>query len=131
MRSVERASRALDADEQRRLGGAEISLEHVSVIRVHDARAVGRRGRRGCTAPPPRGRCAPALAMCVWTMCGRKSRRIAEHARERGVVVQRRQLAAQARQVLDGRRGRQQIAHVAFALAQRAVDQPRRRIRGA
>ena len=46
-------------------------------------------------------------------------------SRRRGSVARRRELAAQRGHVLDARRRRQQVSHVAFAFAERAVNQQR------
>jgi hypothetical protein len=53
-----------------------------------------------------------------------------QHAGKRRVVVARRELAAELRQMLDLRGRREQVPHVAFALAERAMHQVRRESAG-
>ena len=119
MRSVRRASSRSTPTNTRGLDGAEIPLEHVAVVGVHDARARARAPTVRLYIAAAVRPTAPALAMCVWTMCGLKSRRIAEIRRERGGIARRRERAAQRGHVLDARRRRQQVSHVAFAVAER------------
>jgi len=116
---------AFGADEQSRDGRTEIPLEHVTVVGVHDARA---RAAAGCAVVGERGQAADRAGLRHVRVDdrGTEAAQRAIHLRERDHIVSRCDGTPERCQLphVDAA-VREQIAHVAFALAEPSVDQQR------
>jgi hypothetical protein len=113
---------ALERDEH--VGGqrAEITVEHVAVIRVHDTGAWRRSARQVVRPGGGAGQHAGFRHVGV-DDGGLQGAEVTIQAHQRAQVVERRQRSAQGVEVARVGAGRHEVAHVALAVSKTAVEQ--------
>jgi len=115
---------ALERDEQRALGRGEVTLEHVPVVGVHHQGAP--LATPGQVVDESRGPRDQAGLGHVRVDDRRPvAAHLAEHREERAQVMQRRDRTAQGLDEHEGGSRRREVAHVAFAAIEAAVNQDR------
>ena len=115
---------ALESDEHRGHELAEVAVEHVAVVGVNHART-----RRASARQVVRRRRQPAQQTRLRHVGMNDGRlpgaELSIQPPQRAQIVERRQRAAQRRQEHRVGAGRQQVAHVAFAVTETAVEESR------